>query len=362
MNLVNLYEYIKQIALSIPIVKSYYNTSVYECWDNQEVKYGSVAFVVKSTRKQNGISRFDCVLYYGDRLNENRSNRDSIQSDAIGVINNIINRLNCSSNIEYVTTPVQAIIFEQQFADELAGAYANLTIDLQSNGDCCDFNLFDDYYTKEESNNRFQPKGEYVTDGELNEAIAGLNDQIDDIQNSLNGNYYVNIAPNYTFESNTTVSKDITGVYYNKIKAAVADNKMVLGAIVDGAVKTFNLIEQGEYNLRFASCIIDASGVLTDYIVLTEVQAGFPPENVTVGHKLTYQSEYSTYPTADLSDYVTDEELNEALAGLGDPDNYYNKEEIDAMIGDVNRILDSLINDVDTDAIKNQLNNILYVI
>lgn len=148
---------------------------------------------------------------------------------------------------------------------------------------------------------------QYVTDDELNEAIAGLNNQIDDIQTVLDSDYYVNIAPNYTFESNTTVSRDITGTYYNQIKDAIADNKKVLAAIVDGAVKTFNLIEQGEYNLRFASYIVDASGVLTYYIVLTEVQAGFPPDNVTVEYKLTYQSEYSTYPTADLTGYATEQ-------------------------------------------------------
>jgi hypothetical protein len=174
---------------------------------------------------------------------------------------------------------------------------------------------------------------------EIDSAIAALNNQIDSIHDTLNSDYYVNIAPNYTFESNTTVSKNITGAYYNKIKEAVADNKMVMAAIVDGAVKTFNLIELGRYNLRFASYIIDANGVLTDYIVLTEVQDGFPPENVTVGYRLTYQSEYSTYPTADLtgyateqwvegkgyltgvpSEYVTDDELNEAIAGLGGTD------------------------------------------
>lgn len=170
---------------------------------------------------------------------------------------------------------------------------------------------------------------------EIDSAIAALNNQIDSIHDTLNSDYYVNIAPNYTFESNTTVSKNITGAYYNKIKEAVADNKMVMAAIVDGAVKTFNLVEQGKYNLRFASYTIDANGVLTDYIVLTEVQDGFPPENVTVGYRLTYQSEYSTYPTADLtgyateqwvegkgyltsvpSEYVTETELNDAISNL----------------------------------------------
>ena len=37
----------------------------------------------------------------------------------------------------------------------------------------------------------------------------------------------------------------------------------------------------------------------------------------------------------------------------------YTKEQVDAMVGAVNQILDSLINDVDTEAIEVSLNNIL---
>lgn len=359
MNLVNLYEYIKQIALSIPIVKSYYNTSVYECWDNQEVKYGSVAFVVKSTRKQNGISRFDCVLYYGDRLNENRSNRDSIQSDAIGVINNIINRLNCSSNIEYVATPVQSIIFEQQFADELAGAYANLTIDLQSNGDCCDFNLFDDYYTKEESDNRFQPKGEYVTDDELNEALAGLGGT--DIPTVVISNGDANST------TPTVTSGDLDAVIN-----AISENTPYIAYFVNvgtrfGSSGKKYLIQAADFNA------VNNTGSFHYHTEINggnhmDVQIFFRKENDS--YVVFNITRYYHYYQEQLTSGVNIKTINgqsvlgsgDIVIESGDPDNYYNKEEIDAMIGDVNRILDSLINDVDTDAIKNQLNNILYVI
>ena len=39
--------------------------------------------------------------------------------------------------------------------------------------------------------------------------------------------------------------------------------------------------------------------------------------------------------------------------------NYYTKEQVDAMVGAVNQILDSLINDIDTAALEVQLNDIL---
>lgn len=170
---------------------------------------------------------------------------------------------------------------------------------------------------------------------EIDSAIAALNNQIDSIHDTLNSDYYVNIAPNYTFESNTTVSRAITGAYYRQIKEAVADNKMVMAAIVDGAVKTFNLIEQGRYNLRFASYTIDANGVLTDYIVLTEVQDGFPPDNVTVGYHLSYQSEYNTYPTADLTGYATEQWVENKGYLTGVPSEYVTETELNDAISNL---------------------------
>lgn len=186
MNVVQLYDYIKQIALTIPIVHSYSNQSPYDFWNTEEVKYGSVVFAVKGVKTQNNIAKYECVLYYGDRLNESGSNRDSIQSDAIGVLESIVSRLNCSERIEFVTYPIQSTLFEQKFADNLAGAYANLSIDLPTTGSCCDYNLLDDYYTKSQIDDKLEniesggvDLSDYYTKEQVDEKIENI--EVDDI-------------------------------------------------------------------------------------------------------------------------------------------------------------------------------------
>jgi hypothetical protein len=289
MNIIQLYEHIKQYALTIPIVNSYYNTSVYECWNNPNVKYGSVVFAVKSVREQNSISKYECVIYYGDRLNDNKSNRDAIQSDAVGVINNIINRLNSSNLIEYVTYPVQSVIFEQKFSDELAGAYANITIDLQATGDDCDFNLLDDYYTKEQIDER------------LDDIAAG------DLDLS---NYYTKAQVDKKLSDIEEGDIDLTN-YYTKTQI---DNKGFLTSIPsDYATKQW----------------VDSEGFLTS----------IPSEYVTES-KLAAKK----YLTAVPGEYVTESELNAALKNVDltgyateewvDSQGYLNTSEVDKKIQD----------------------------
>lgn len=164
MNVVQLNNYIGKIATTLPIVHSYYNQSVYECWNGPEVKYGSFVFAVKNITHQNNTTRFDCIIYYGDRLNEDRSNCSAIQSDAMQVIQAVAGAIKNSQEVMDVNYPVQCVLFEQKFADELAGAYANVTIITEGLGTCGyegielpDYpefiggqNTLDNYYTKEQ--------------------------------------------------------------------------------------------------------------------------------------------------------------------------------------------------------------------
>ena len=136
MNVVQLNQYVGNIATALPDVQSYYNQSVYECWNNQEVKYGSFVFAIKNVRPQREVTRFDCVVYYGDRLLEDRSNCSGIQSDAINIIQAVVNSIENSSDNVDIQQPVQCVLFEQKFADELAGAYANLVIETETVGGC----------------------------------------------------------------------------------------------------------------------------------------------------------------------------------------------------------------------------------
>ena len=369
MNIVQLYEYIKQYALTIPIVKSYYNTSVYECWNNQEVKYGSVVFAVKSVREQNSIAKFDCVLYYGDRLNENKSNRDSIQSDAIGVINNIVNRLNCSNNIEYVTYPVQSTIFEQKFADELAGAYANLTIDLQSTGDCCDYNLLADYYTKGEVDEKIDgivageiDMSDYYTKAQIDKKLDEIEEGDIDLTNYYtkqqidDKGYLTSIPSQYVTESELESKKYLTAIPSQYVTESELEAKKYLTSIPS------QYVTESELEQRLETVEVDLTGYATEqwvegkgYLNTAEVDRKIQDavlKDVNLSDYYTKQqidnkgfitsipSEYVTeseleskgYLTTIPTEYVTESELEQRLDGIEvnvDLDDYYTKQQID---------------------------------
>ena len=140
MNIVQLNQYIEKIARCIQIVHSYSSQSPYEYWNAKgDVQYGSVCFCIKKSRMRSNTITYDAVLYYGDRVVDTPSNKEQIWSDANNVIQNIVGTINMQSDGEVtVSYPYDITNFEQKFADNLAGAYATLSIDTKGIGECGD--------------------------------------------------------------------------------------------------------------------------------------------------------------------------------------------------------------------------------
>ena len=161
---------IKSVSEQIPLVNSFYTESPYESWNTKEVQYGSVSFVITKVNTRESTTTYDCTLYYADRLTETKDNRDSVWSDAATVIQTIVGALNQSTDFLEVSYPVGITLFEQDFADVLAGGYASLSISTEGFGEC-----FDDefsvpeiittsaYYTKEEITELFPLKTQLST-------------------------------------------------------------------------------------------------------------------------------------------------------------------------------------------------------
>ena len=140
MNIVQLNQYIEKIARCIQIVHSYTSQSPYEYWNAKgDVQYGSVCFCIKKSRMRSNTITYDAVLYYGDRVVDTPSNKEQIWSDANNVIQNIVGTSNMQGDGEVsVSYPYDITNFEQKFADNLAGAYATLSIDTRGTGECGD--------------------------------------------------------------------------------------------------------------------------------------------------------------------------------------------------------------------------------
>ena len=189
MNIVQLNQYIEKIARCIQIVHSYSSQSPYEYWNAKgDVQYGSVCFCIKKSRMRSNTITYDAVLYYGDRVVDTPSNKEQIWSDANNVIQNIVGTINMQGDGEVtVSYPYDITNFEQKFADNLAGAYATLSIETRGIGECGDLL----YGYEEEDKIKLESIVKTITvNGEYDITSSKDYDAISDVK------VIVNVAPN----------------------------------------------------------------------------------------------------------------------------------------------------------------------
>ena len=167
MNVNELINTIKDVAIS-QRVASAYDGDVYASWNSAEAKYGSVNVGLQNISYDSNLCTYTVVLYYGDRLLQDKSNVNSIYSDGLRVLQGIINALNelDGVNIEF---PVLYTPFEQQFMDYLAGVYATVDITCASELGTCDINDFG------EDINNLNPQNPYIPDKPINPPGGGNN-------------------------------------------------------------------------------------------------------------------------------------------------------------------------------------------
>ena len=127
MNIVQLINKIKEISLNHKTVNSCYDGDVYDNWNSSEINYPSVNIGLQNIRNNDYNSTFSLILYYGDRLLQDKSNVNSVITDGVNTLQSVVNNLNeiGNTNIEgdVLYTP-----FEQKFNDYLAGVYVQLNI------------------------------------------------------------------------------------------------------------------------------------------------------------------------------------------------------------------------------------------
>lgn len=169
-------KYIESICVQMPVVNSFYTDDVYECWNTDEVKYGSVSFVITSSSISENTTTWSGLIYYADRLTEDKSNRDNIQSDAIRVINAVMNAIYSDDDIVSINYPTQVELFEQQFVDWVAGGYATVQIETSNTINKCGYG-----YIKE-------PTGWEKVVADLNaeiDVLEGENDRLNSENSTL---------------------------------------------------------------------------------------------------------------------------------------------------------------------------------
>lgn len=141
MNVNELIHKICEVALSQETVKSVYHGDVYTNWNSAEVNYGSLNIGLQNITYNDQMCTYSFILYYGDRLLQDKHNINSIFTDGVNTIQSVINLLDTGdmdieSNVVY--TP-----FEQQFMDYLAGVYAQVNITTQSPIGLCSMDAYE---------------------------------------------------------------------------------------------------------------------------------------------------------------------------------------------------------------------------
>ena len=138
MNISNFYDTIKQIALNTRTVESFHNTDPYTVWNSLNIVYPSFNCNINYIRRVGNFNIVNCSFYYGAKLKNDSSNIFEIQSNGYNVIINVINHLKENFEIEDVED-IQIFPFWQQFADILAGCYADVNIFVPVEDTCEDF-------------------------------------------------------------------------------------------------------------------------------------------------------------------------------------------------------------------------------
>ena len=138
MNFQSFYDTVKQIALNTQTVESFYIGDVYTNWNSLNINYSSFDVNINYIRRVGNFNIVNCSFYYGAKLKNDSSNLFQIQSDGFRVIMNVINHLKENFEIEDVED-VQIFPFWQQFADILAGCYADVNIFVPVEDTCANF-------------------------------------------------------------------------------------------------------------------------------------------------------------------------------------------------------------------------------
>lgn len=142
MNVTEIINKIKAVALSQKSVESVYDGDVYENWNSAEIKYGSVNIGLQNLTYNSNLVTYTFVLYYGDRLLQDKKNVNDIYSDGVRAIQSTLNVLNTEDGID-INEEIIYNPFEQKFTDYLAGVYATVEITCESELGLCSIEEFD---------------------------------------------------------------------------------------------------------------------------------------------------------------------------------------------------------------------------
>lgn len=128
MNIIQLQEVIGNYAMTLTNVNSFTLGDIYTNLNSKEIHYANVNMAIESVEEFEEHQVYNAVIYYGDRLVEGGSNKYQVQTEAVRLLKDIVKHLRETGNMD-VEKNVTYSLFEQEFADYLAGAYCRVRIE-----------------------------------------------------------------------------------------------------------------------------------------------------------------------------------------------------------------------------------------
>ena len=122
-------------------VNSVYRGSPYDLWNNTGVEYVSVCHDLQSAARDatnDSLHRYNVILYAADRLTTSADNETQAWDASEAVIDVVIAALRSTAGVMSVETS-EMLPFSQDdgFADNLAGYYTTLTIEVATDITLC---------------------------------------------------------------------------------------------------------------------------------------------------------------------------------------------------------------------------------
>ena len=165
MNFASLIKYIKDVAINNPLVKQAIDGDIYQI-NSKENQYGVFCVTSDVITRNDHTTTYNFTLFYVDRLLEDQSNKNVVQTDGVMCIQSVCNFINQNNENINISTPINYQLFTQRFTDQCAGAWATINMEVEDSlGDCDLFyegllldptgatsgtSILDNYYTKAE--------------------------------------------------------------------------------------------------------------------------------------------------------------------------------------------------------------------
>lgn len=194
MNLFQLIHTIKNTAGKANLVSSVKDGDVYENLNSGTQTYPVVNVTIDNiTKDETGTSNVTMNIFYIDRLEDNNRNKTQVQSSAVTVLEQIMNKLEDEQAFNFTSKTFYP--FTEKFADLCAGSYVTCTLELQLDTLC--------------DNDSFEPKTLNIQSNGLYD-VAGYDEANVYISASGAIDYYWIMPHNYGVPSQITYSDNTT--------------------------------------------------------------------------------------------------------------------------------------------------------